>query len=187
MRRAATRGSLRRYARAVTRALTRPRPSRRRRIVPPPRRAALALPALVLACAPAAATTAAANTQPTLARSAKASAPLVYMRRLQRVDQIFQVITVGNDGSGDTGTFIGEIAGVKHRPFRLPAKRLERLRALVARMRPVPTSPVVGGPPANYLYTVRGHGITVQVLQGRVPRWLRPLIGQLNGIINRYW
>jgi hypothetical protein len=131
-------------------------------------------------------------TEPTVAtrpaqQQAPSAPPLVFMRRLQPIDQTYDQITILADGSGTAGHYIGEVAGVKNRGFRLTAATMSRLRRLIAAVPRARQGPVEGRTRTTVIYYLRADGVTLAEPQGAVPRQLEALVQLLNQILDRYW
>ena len=125
--------------------------------------------------------------------SAATSAPpvsgpvLVYMRRLQPSNELFEAVTVDTDGATTVGFFMGEIAGVLHHDFRLAPGQLAQVRRLAAAVGRSGNRPAAQHSLESTVYTIRANGRTVQVVAGHVPHGLLPLVDRLNALIDRYY
>ncbi|HEY1777666.1 MAG TPA: hypothetical protein VGG41_16025 [Solirubrobacteraceae bacterium] len=121
-----------------------------------------------------------------LAPSVDASAgggQLVYMQQVRPVTITPQNITVQNSGEAAVIVVIGETAIPKPVRFRLGSAALEHLRSLVERSRIARLHIQAPIPFSALMYTVRAEGNSVRVVEGHVPRSLRPLIAFLHELI----
>jgi hypothetical protein len=109
---------------------------------------------------------------------------LVFMYQLQPRDQLYQTLTVDTNGGGSVGYFIGETTGVKRNYFRVGAAVLGRLRRELTGLAGVRTERLGG--PTTVVYTIIAGNRSVRVTQGRVPRRIAPLVGDLSGLVSRY-
>jgi hypothetical protein len=109
--------------------------------------------------------------------------PLVYMQQVRPVTITPQSVSVQADGEAAVIVVLGETTIPQPVRFRLSRAALAQLRLLVARSgiahlhieAPIPFSAL--------MYTVRADGNSVRVVQGHVPRSMRPLIAVLHGLI----
>ena len=112
------------------------------------------------------------------------SAPLlVSFKRTVGFDPLSSQLTVYGDGSAVAIITLGGVDGEKKHVFRLTAAQLGRLRALLDRARLRSTSCCNVN---LYIYWLVGHGHSVRLQQGRIPRSLRPLVDQLNAIADAH-
>ena len=111
---------------------------------------------------------------------------LVYMQQVRPVTITPQSISVQANGEAAVIVVLGETTIPQPVRFRLTGASLAQLRSLVERSgiahlrieAPIPFSAL--------MYTVRAEGHAVRVVQGHVPRSMRPLIAVLHGLITSH-
>jgi len=128
---------------------------------------------------------------PAAQAAAAAPAPqLVSMR--EDTGQIWATVSVRDDGTGDVGFFVGEVNGVGHHAFRLPAGGLAKLRPLVTGLRELRGPAYVGKSPSaapfdrDTVYTLQTGSRTIDTAQGHMPARLQGLVAYLSTLIARY-
>ena len=120
---------------------------------------------------------------PSTGARAGGSGPLVYMQQVRPVTITPQSVSVQPDGEAAVLVVIGETAIPLPVRFRLGSASLAHLRSLVERSGIAHLHIEAAIPVRALMYTVRAEGNSVRVVQGRVPRSLRPLIAFLHGLI----
>jgi hypothetical protein len=86
------------------------------------------------------------------------------MYQLQPRNQLYQTLTVDENGGGSVGYFIGEVAGVRHNYFRLGASALARLRRQLTGLPGVRTERLGG--PTTVVDTIIAGNRSVRVTEG---------------------
>ena len=122
----------------------------------------------------------------TLAPSTGASAGdglLVYMQQVRPVTIVPQSVSVQADGEAAVIVVLGETTIPRPVRFRLSSASLAHLRLLVERSGIARLHIEAAIPFSALMYTVRAEGSSVRVVQGHVPRSMRPLIAFLHGLI----
>jgi hypothetical protein len=124
------------------------------------------------------------------AHAAAPSPQLVYMR--EDTGQIWATVSVSANGAGDVGFFVGEVNGVGHHAFRLPAGGLAKLRPLVTQLRTLRGPAYVGASPSaapfdrETVYTLETGSRAVDTAEGHMPARLQGLVTYLSDLIARY-
>ena len=111
---------------------------------------------------------------------------LVYMQQVRPVTITPQSINVQADGDAAVIVVIGETTIPRPVRFRLGGAALAHLRSLVERSGIAQLHIEAAIPFSALMYTVRAEGNSVRVVQGHVPRSLRPLIAVLHGLITSH-
>jgi hypothetical protein len=109
---------------------------------------------------------------------------LVWMRQYSPESLMWQTVSVFSSGRAELTTLIGEIAGAERKPFRISPQQMTRLRRLLAGSRAARI-------PAHHdlratLYTLHVSGRSSVVIQGTIPRRMKPLIRFLTGLMSTY-
>jgi hypothetical protein len=109
---------------------------------------------------------------------------LVWMRQYSPESLMWQTVSVDSSGRGELTTLIGEISGAERTPFRIPRGQLTVLQRLLARSRGARI-------PSHHnlratLYTLHVSGHPSVILQGTIPRRMRPLVRFLTGLMSTY-
>ena len=122
-------------------------------------------------------------------RSVTGSAPtatapkLVYFKRTVGFDPLSSELTVYADGRAVAIITLGGVDGEKKHVFRLTDEQLRRVSDLLAH------APLRNTSCCNinlYIYWLVDHAHSVRLQQGRIPRSLRPLVGELNSIADAH-
>lgn len=112
--------------------------------------------------------------------------PLVYMQQVRPVTITPQSVSVQADGEAAVIVVIGETTIPHPMRFRLGHAALTHLRSLVERSGISRLHIEAAIPLRSLMYTVRAEGNSVRVVEGHVPRSLRPLIAELHDLISAH-
>lgn len=99
---------------------------------------------------------------------------------------MFQTVTVRRDGTGEVGQLIGEISGVKRKPFRLTRAQFAQLRRLLAEASRAPHNPHLVPSQNPFQYQVLTRNWDFVASKGHVPAAMAGLVNTLSGLIDRY-